>query len=243
MPKGKKIGHNFDILTEKFRDEIYKWAAEGRTDSDICKCFNRQYPPEVTGRDSKLQVGTLRRIMRLPEAEQKLGKFRKEFLTSVKDIPIVEKKVRLQDLEILRRKTMHMINNLNLGGTGVNANKFLSLTKKMTEILSLAKDEMEPKNGVHIGIDLGGGGVDDLSDEELQKEREELIRKAGLTIEQGSKAFGEITEDDEGKNASGSSEVFLASPEELQRTELRQRKTVFSDIRQQTDGNSGVSSV
>lgn len=233
----------YDILPDENRHEIYRWAAEGRSVGDITSIFNRKYKPQDVGRHSKLQSKTITKVLCLPEAEKYVGKYRLEFLSAIRDIPITEKRIRLADLELMRQKTMLFLKNVQ-ASTNISPRAFtqyLALIKKMTEILALAKEEMEPKNGINIGIGIGGTGeFADINDEQLHDERDALLKKLRGPVNEGAQEAGSLTDGNEEEGEGESPQVLLAPSGELRRNDLRERATNFSDIRQQEGHYKGM---
>lgn len=211
MPK-----HTTDRLTRDERIEIYKLSGEGYSTREISRMFNGAR----TGA-AQIRIPGIEKILALPEAHRFVSKFRVHFLKSVEQIPISNKAVRLDDLERIRQRLMHIITNCHLDRGPKEISKFLMTTRRLIEITDLARNEMEQRPGVSIGIGLGQGDLDDLSDEQLKARRDEIIRRASKSINRGSSGVDEMSEGDEGSASEGSPEILLATPKELRREELQ----------------------
>ena len=188
-----------DRLTKRFTEKdlmvFYKWAGEGYTVREMVKLWNRHV--RKSKENKIVMAGTIERILQRPEAYRNIARFQLEFLKSVQEIPLSEKKVRLHDLDNLRQRLMYIINNCHFEHGEKNINRFLNVSRRAIEVLQMARDEMEPKHGISIGIGLGQGEMSDLSDREVQKERDELLEKFQRSIQRTDKTVSRITEGDE----------------------------------------------
>ena len=215
-----------DRMTKDERMDIYRWSGEGYTLREICKMFNNRSPS-----CKRARIPTVEAVLAMPEAHKFVAKFRMEFLKTVKDIPVAEKKVRLDDLESLRQRLMHIVNNCHLERGDKNISRFLTVSRRLIEVLDIARNEMEQRPGVSIGIGFGNdGGLSELTDEQLQQQRDDLIRRAYIAEQRRTSVLDEITEGDGDKNKPGPPEVLLAAPEELRREELPGSKPDVPDV-------------
>lgn len=217
MPKNeiKMPTHVSDRLTRDERIQIYKLSGEGYSTKEISRMFNG-------GREgaAKIRIPGVEKILAMPEAHKFVAKFRIDFLKSIEQIPISNKAVRLDDLERIRQRLMHIITNCHLNRGEKEVSKFLVCARRLIEITDLARNEMEQRPGVSIGIGLGQGDLHDLTDEQLKAKRDELIRRASKAINSAADGVDEISEGDEGSDSEGSSQILLAPSEELRREEL-----------------------
>lgn len=232
-------GEVADRLTRDERMAIYKWAGEGFSVKEICRLTNSGRPG-----GARLRASTVERVLGMPEAHKFVAKFQTEFLKTVKDVPVAEKKVRLNDIEKIRQRLMHVIDNSRIDRSKEELHKFLVCSRRMVELIDLARNEVEKVPGMTIGIGIGGrGDIGELTDEQLRVQREELLRKARIIVEQRTSEIDGDTEGDEGADKAGSDQVFLAPSEELRREELQERSDTISDLRRKEDGDKGVSAV
>ena len=165
--------HVADRLTLEERMRIYRLAGEGYAIREVVAKFNAS-----RSNQGRVRAPGIEKILSLPEAHRHIATFRMEFLKMVKEIPIANKKVRLDDLESIRQRLMFIIHNVHLERSESNISKFLMVSKRLIEVIDLARNEMEQRPGVAIGIGLGQGEMSDISDENIKKERDELLRKA-----------------------------------------------------------------
>jgi len=230
-----------DSLTLAERMKIYELAGQGQTNREICRKFNgeREYPQR------KIRAAGVDKVLNRPEAAKYVARFRREWLKTVKDVPAADKKVRLDDLEGMRSRLGRILGNMRFDSKNPKSlEKYLLVSRRMLDVLDMARSEVERNPNVAIGIGIGQQGeLSDLSDQELQQRREELIRRAGGFIQRGATAPDEITEGDETPAADGPAPVFLAPSEKLRRQELQQGESDVPDVRQQESDDPGVSSV
>ena len=229
------------------RLKVYKWTGEGYTPREIVNMLNRGENENGEARKGASRIGlnTIMNILSLPEAPAFITKFRTEFLKTLKDIPISEKKFRLYDMEKLRTKVMFMVGELN-PMTKNDFPKFLQCTSKMIQILDLARNEMEYKPNLAIGIGFNNNGeLNDLTDEQLRAQRDELIRKAANSIQPRSQALDDDPEVDDAEATDRSVEVLLAASEELRRDgeQLQERDHPVHDVRREKADDPGLSAV
>ncbi|MFA6100410.1 MAG: hypothetical protein WC750_06115 [Patescibacteria group bacterium] len=230
-----------DRLTLDERVKIYKLAGEGYTVAEITRLFNMSQPKDARS----TRIPGIHKILQLPEAHRYVSKFRMEFLKTVKDIPISQKAVRLDDLERLRQRLMNLINNCQLNRSHPkDISLFMAASRRVIEIMEIARNEMEQHPGLSIGIGLTQGDLSDLSDSDLQGKRDELLRRAAATLNRRASGVDEVAEGDEGAAEVRSATVFLAPSEELPRAgALPGSGADVPDVRQQESGDQGVPAV
>jgi hypothetical protein len=225
-------------LTRDERMKIYELSGEGYSITEICGIFNRDRIP-----GTRVRIPGVDKILRTPEAEKFVAQFRIKFLKSLEKIPITTKAVRMDNLDRLSSRLMTMALGCRPQRSEKEVTKFLTITRRVIEITDLARNEMEQRPGVSIGIGLGQGDLNDLSDEQLKARRDEIIRRAAKSLNAGSVGADEITEGDEGSDSGGSSEILLAPSEELRREELQERVPEIPDLRQQSRSDKGMPAV
>lgn len=102
-----------------------------------------------------------------------VSKYRMQYLARVKDVAISHKRIRLEDLELLRNNYLDKIRK-----TPVDDGKgFRELAKGLNEVLMSARDEIEGKSMVFNQLNVIGD-FNDKSDDELAARRDELIKQA-----------------------------------------------------------------
>ena len=113
-------------------------------------------------------------MCRKPEAMVYINKFRDEFLMKIKEVPIANKRVRLEMLQ----KTIDENEELRevVDKSTVTGRKELSLIhRRNNETLCVAREEIEGKPAVMQQFNFSLYG--NLTDEELQKRKDEIINK------------------------------------------------------------------
>lgn len=118
-----------------------------------------------------------------PENRLKVMNYRNKYLTRLKDVAISHKRVRIDDLEVLRQRFTHQISLLD-DTLPEDRKEFRFMATGLVQILSQAHDEVEGK-GINIHLGLGVFGMEDMdgkSDDELISRREELLKKASRAI-------------------------------------------------------------
>lgn len=228
-----------DRLTRDERIKIYQWSGEGYSAREICKMFNKARDPKTPS----IRVPGVEKILALPEAHKFVSQFRLSFLKDIKQIPISEKKVRLDDLEKIRQRLMYIINSIRVDQSPKEVSKFLTVTKRVIEVIDLARNEMEQRPGLSIGINTGGDELSELTDEQLQQQRAEILNRARHVVHQRSSSSDEVREADEGAGEERPAPLLLAPSEKLQRSELPGGDANVPDLRQSSGDNPGLPAV
>jgi hypothetical protein len=227
-----------DKLTRDERVQICKWSGEGYSHREICKMFNRDRGPLP-----KIRIPGVEHVLEMPESHKLVSKFRIEFLKTLDDVPVADKKVRLDDLESIRQRLMYLITNSHLARGDHEVARFLSCSNRLLQVLDLARAEMERAAGLSIGFGLNLGGGADLgkfSDEELKQLRVDLLRKAGISVGQRIDPADGTVEGDEGPNKERPAEILLAAPSELRRDAVPQGPVIISDLRRPASDDPGL---
>lgn len=229
-----------DRLTRDERMNIYKLAGEGYTVPEITRQYNYERGPS-----RKIRIPTVEGVLAYPESTKLVAQFRTAWLKGLKHVPIVDKKVRLYDLERLRQRLMRLLDKFN-PERPAEFGKFMIGTKWLLNVLEQARQEVEQRPAFSIGIgvnDKEDGSLSDLSDEELKEQRRELLKRAEKFIEQRIDEADSGAEGDEGADKNGSAQVLLAASEELRRDELPDGAPAVSDLRQEDALNQGLPAV
>jgi len=143
--------------------------------------------------------------------------FRKSYLADLRKVPIYHKRIRLEDLEVSRRKLITHIKT-NKGVDKKERDELCTLIQRHNEVIKVAREEIENKPQLVSNTIMNVNNIQ--SDDDLYRRKEELLRKAQI-FERGrdtgamsdSRGIGE-------QSSPESPEVFLAAPEELRRDEL-----------------------
>ena len=110
-----------------------------------------------------------------------VNRCREDYLRRIKDVPVANKRFRLDDLERERQKINRLLNE-NTGKTEEEEKRYLILLRALLEIIASARDEMEKRPQLLAGIGLSDE-FRDRTDEELVAERDELLRHAQRLIQ------------------------------------------------------------
>lgn len=214
-------------MTKDERLQIYQWVGEGYTAREICRMFNKT---RLAG-TPLLRIPGVERILNLPEAHRFVAQYRINFLKEVKQVPISEKKIRLDDLEKIRQKLSAILGNCHAHRSERELSKFMQVSKILLNVLDLARNEMEQRAGILSPVSMiKDDELSELTDEQLNEERKNLIARLQRTYEQRASSSNEDGEGDEGKDSSGSAEILLAASEGLRRDELQSGEVKVSDV-------------
>lgn len=108
--------------------------------------------------------------------------FRDSFLVKVKEVPLANKRIRLADKEIIRIKLMKHINSNTLR-TKADRAEFLAFAFRLNQIGAEAREEMEKKPQLFQNVVINR---EDVSDENLHKRKQELLRKFRSSVGRGT---------------------------------------------------------
>lgn len=180
----------FKKLSDDQRHIALRMYAEGIGPSDISKYIKSEwsidYTPEGVSSLVKSKVH-----------EPFLNKCRDEYLKKIKDVPIANKRIRIDDLEKVRNKVMKALEE-NKCATKTEREEFRQLVRTLNDIIINAREEMEKKpNLVPI---IGLGDFSDKSDDDLIAERDELIKQAERLVSTGANETGSSLEGIEGSD-------------------------------------------
>jgi anaerobic glycerol-3-phosphate dehydrogenase len=150
---------------------VVRFHAENKPIADIVSYIREEWGIDYTAK-------SVVRLSGRNKFQKDYKKFREDFLRKVKDVPIANKRVRIDDLEKVRLKTMEFI-KLNDGSTKEKREEFRYLVRTLNDIIINAREEMEKKPFLIAGI---LGEYSDKTDEELIAERDEILRQAERLI-------------------------------------------------------------
>ena len=165
-------------LGQEERMFVLKLWAEGWSAIEIGRELQEQYNIKHTRQ-------SLYELCKEEENQIYIDEFREKYFESVKVVPIANKRVRLDCLERSRKLLMKMLDVLCIDGRkstdGIpksenQRSQILMVIRRMNEVLSFAREEMEGKS--HILQQFNYGNFPGMSDSQLQKRKEEIIAKA-----------------------------------------------------------------
>lgn len=163
-------------LSDDQRHIALRMYAEGIGPSDISKYIKSEwsidYTPEGVSSLVKSKVH-----------EPFLNRCREDYLKKIKDVPIANKRIRIDDLEKVRNKVMKALEE-NKCATKTEREEFRQLVRTLNDIIINAREEMEKKpNLVPV---MGLGDFSDKSDDDLIAERDELLKQAERLVAGGA---------------------------------------------------------
>lgn len=119
------------------------------------------------------KTSSISSLVQTPTAKPVIAKFKEDWMRRVKEVPIANKRIRIEDLEYIRVKLMKLIKD-NLCDSKGQKEEFRHQVKTLNEIILNAREEMEKKPFITIGL----GDFSDKSDDELIAERDEILKQA-----------------------------------------------------------------
>jgi len=174
------------IAPSKFNEEqrilVCKMYAEGMGGTEISRFIKSEW-----GIDYKPTS-----VKELAEREKNkpiVKKFRDEWMARVRDVPIANKRVRVEDLEYVRLRVMDLIRS-NECENKTQKEEFRNLVKTLNEIIVNAREEMEKKPFLMVGL----GDFGDKTDDELIAERDEILRQAERLTQRKPITIDSVTE-------------------------------------------------
>lgn len=159
-------------VVETDKDYVLRLHAEFKTIKEI-----KEVIVEVLGKESPLNsLMIIEGIIKDPVNDLWIKTYRNRYLKRIGDLAVANKKVRLEDLELLRGKFLDQIRS-NACLDPVQCKEFRAVAKGLSEVLMSAKDEIEGKGMTFNQFNVIGD-FNDKSDEELANRRDELIKQA-----------------------------------------------------------------
>lgn len=143
---------------------VYRLHAEGLTDRDIKAEIQNRYEVDMTAKGIYKSRTT-------QKAKPYIDHFKKQYLADIKKVPIANKRIRMNDKELIRSKCVEMIEKNKLKTKGDKL-EFLQVAGRLNQISMEAREEMEKKP--HMFGELMGA-MREFSDDDLEKRKRELI--------------------------------------------------------------------
>ena len=198
-------------LNDEQRMFVYRCHAEYLMGHEIKRMLTEHYGVVIT-------VATITTICRAQKAKAHIEKFREAYMQKIKDVPIANKRIRMDDLEKARVKLGEMMSGNPCKTKGDKA-EYRSCIKHLNETFCVALNEMERKPLMLQQMMVSD--YSNLTDEELQERKREIIEKETGVRQRRDSGAGEsgsgVEVEDKGKPA----EVPMAAPEELRREQLQ----------------------
>lgn len=153
-------------LNDEQRIATYKMYAENITPLEISKWIKENWSIEY-------QADSVSHLVKTERAQPFLKRFKEDYLNRVKEVPIANKRIRVDDLEIVRLRLMRLIKDNPLE-TKAQKEEFRFLVRSLNDTVTNAREEMEKKPFINLGL----GDFSDKSDDQLIEERNELLKQA-----------------------------------------------------------------
>ena len=155
-------------LTEPQRLMIYRLYAEFKSPKKVSLLTQEQFGILVNPAMIKSICSTL-------EAMVEVQKLRDEFLMKVKEVPIANKRVRLESLQKTINENEELRESVDTS-TADGRGELSMIQRRNNETLCVAREEIEGKPLIMQQFNFSQ--YSSWSDEELQKRKEKLISKA-----------------------------------------------------------------
>lgn len=189
-------------LDDVSRMYIFQSYGEGKDIETIATAIRRKFNLTIT--PEKLEV-----LCAHEDNKVYVDRFHDDYMARVKDVPIANKRMRLNDFQLMRDRMFKMAKEID-SSTQEGRKDLLMVFRRINEILCASREEMEGKSNAFTQINITE--LSSLSDEELQRRKEILVAKALGTFKEADFAIGAIGAGAEAENASQSSQVPLAPP-------------------------------
>lgn len=160
-------------LTDEQRLMVCRLSAEGRTPTEVVAYIKEEWKISFT-------TTGIQTILKTKRYQVPLKQYRENYLKRIKDVPIANKRLRLDDLQFLREKYMKAL-RANPCETRAQRDEFRALSRSLNEVIISSREEMEKKPNLIPGFGLVGD-LSDKSDEELIGERDEILKQTERLI-------------------------------------------------------------
>ena len=144
----------------------------------VCKMHAEGWKNIHISETTELAPSTIRGIVTEADNKQFIDEYRKQYMGAVYDVPVANKRIRLDDIEKLR---VRLLGELLLAESG-DVQTVCKLARELIGALERAQNEMEQKPFVIQQIIAGYNAFGRLSDEQLYEEREKLIEVARRSL-------------------------------------------------------------
>lgn len=169
--KGKYVGAA--KINDEQRLTILRMCGEGMKLREISKYAKEEWNIDYS-------ISAIHQMAKAKRHQPHLKKFRDDYLKRIKDVPIANKRTRIDDLEKVRVKIMNLIDE-NKCETKAQKDEFRNFTRTLNDVIINAREEMEKKPQLISGLGLVGD-FSDKSDDDLIRERDEILKQADRLI-------------------------------------------------------------
>lgn len=208
--KLRNIKEPLPILEDKESQFILKLHGQGTKQIKIRELFKEEFNLDIA-------PILVKNICSHTDNQVYVERYREEYLSKVKSVPLANKRIRLDDLQEIRDALFSAVSTLDMQDSEQRKD-ILAIYGKLKDILSSAREEMEGKPWLIQQINITE--LNHLSDDELHKRKEILIAKATGTYQERDIGIREDSQGTEESLDEQSPQVPLASPIGLQRIEL-----------------------
>ena len=204
------IVSGLDKATDEARMFIFKDYGEGLPADKIVSRLKKRF--QVEADEDEIQD-----LCEDKDNRVLIDQYRREYLVKVKDVPVANKRIRLDDYQSLRDKLFEVINACNIKKK-YGKRDFFTAVRRYNEVAMAVREEMEGKSNAYTQINITE--LSGLTDEELERRKTELIARAqgrwvGTGNEERSYGVGEFSDGDITPSQDESYKIPLASPEKL----------------------------
>lgn len=182
-------------LNDEQRIILVRMHAEGMAPKDMVAHIKNEWNIDFTSEG----VGV---VVRAKKFEGHLKRFREDYLKKIKDVPIANKRIRIDDLERIRKKVMKALEE-NPCETKQQKEEFRFFVRTLNDTIINAREEMEKKPQLIAGLGLLGD-FSDKSDDELIAERDEILRQANRLVPGGTSESDRHSEGTQGTDSTES---------------------------------------
>ena len=114
--------------------------------------------------------------------QQFIKDYRETYLAKVREVPIANKRIRIDDLEMVRTRLIKLLKENKCENKSQKA-EYLTLSRELRALVESAREEMERKPHLISNTILN---MNEVSDGQLHSRKEELVRKAQRVIGGGA---------------------------------------------------------
>lgn len=164
-------------LTDEQRLLVCRLSAEGHTNTEIVSYIKENWGIDFTSNGVVTVLETKRYQIHIRG-------YREAYLKRVKDVPLANKRLRLDDLQFLREKLFKALKANNLE-TKAQRDEFRNLSRSLSEVIASCREEMEKKPNLIPGFGLVGD-LSDKTDDQLIGERDEILKGAARALNRGT---------------------------------------------------------
>lgn len=171
------VGCTEPKLKDEHRMIACRMSGEGVSYRDILTFLKNEYKISMT-RNGIISMLESKR------SQPFVKRFREDYLRKIKDVPIANKRIRIDDLERIRKKIISQLDSNELN-TRERREEFRHLVRTLNDVIINAREEMERKPQLIAGLGLIGE-FSDKSDDELIARKDELVKCAHNSLAGGS---------------------------------------------------------